>query len=351
VTHPGRWRPLLVLLAVLPLLRCTAVVASTPPAPDAGPAAPAALSRLPTLRVGFPERYAASAPLWVAVAADLVRRHDLAVSLVPVAEQAGLTTLTAGEIDVFLGSGTLALTAAAEGHELRLVAGLVNTFPQRLLVASSIHTPADLRGGRVAVGRPGALSDLAVRFALRELRLEPGKDVVLLQIGAASERLAALENGAVQAAAVVPPESVLLERLGLNPLFDLWGAGVDAATHQVLVSARLTREEPALVQGLVDALIEGIARAKRDRGLTKRVLAEYLQVTDDAALEEAYELFVQQLLPRAPYPTVEGLRRLVPLLAETDSRVAAIETAALVERGFVQQAVDRGLLARLYGGQ
>jgi ABC-type nitrate/sulfonate/bicarbonate transport system substrate-binding protein len=355
VTRPGRW--LLAGLSIGALVGCRAVAASTP-VPPSGHSAAGVATQLATptaepgshpLRLAYVDRDAGNAAVWIAQAAGLFRKNELTPTVVELSDRAALDALATGTVDVLVGPGSAALAASAAGRDVRVVAGLVNAPTARLLVHSSIELPNDLRGTRLAVGRPGSVSDIAARYALRELRLEPGKEVGLLQIGSASERQAALENGAVQAVAVPPPESVALERIGLTSLFDLWGTGGELAISQVLVPAALAQEQPGLVQRVVDSLVEAIALAKRDRAFAKRVLAEHVTPADDLALEDTYELFLVQLGPRVPYPTTEGLRRLVPLLAATDPRAARIETEALVDRAFVQRAVDRGLIAQLYG--
>ncbi|HZR99043.1 MAG TPA: ABC transporter substrate-binding protein [Chloroflexota bacterium] len=347
--RPGRC--LLLLLALsLPLAGCGARVASAPitaPAPAPPPPTPVP-SPLPALRVAFTERDAGNMALWMAYGLDLFRHHGLEVTLSQEPDRVALDALVAGQRDVVVGNGAAALVAAAGGADLRFVAGLLNSFPYRLLVDAAIESPADLRGGRLGVGRPGSASDVATRLALRELDLEPGKDVQLLQVSAAPEREAALENGAIQGAAVVPPETVFLERLDFHSLVDVGPLGAEGPNRQVIVTARLLQQQPTLLQRFVDALIEGTVRAKRDPALARRVLTEYLRIGDEAALDETYDLFVRQLAPSLPYPaSANGIRRLLPLLAEIEPRTATLDPSRLIERRFVQQAVSSGLLDRL----
>jgi ABC-type nitrate/sulfonate/bicarbonate transport system substrate-binding protein len=350
VPRPGRWLPVLLLVLSWPLVSCGAMVASAPavvptPAPPPPTAAP---SPLPVLRVAFTERDAGNTALWVAYGLGLFRRHGLEVTLFQESDRIALDGLVAGQRDAVVGNGAAALTAAASGAEVRFVAGLLNSFPYRLLVDTAVQSPEDLRGGRLGVGRPGSASDVATRLALRELGMEAGKDVQLLQVSAAQERQAALENGAIQGAAVVPPESVFLERLEFHSLLDLGPAGAEGPNRQVIVSARLVQQQPALVQRLVDALVEGTVLAKREPALARRVLGEYLRVTDETALDETYELFVRQIAPRVPYPaSIGGISRLLPLLAAGEPRIVGLDPARLVDRRFVQQAVDSGLVERL----
>jgi ABC-type nitrate/sulfonate/bicarbonate transport system substrate-binding protein len=323
----------------------SAPVAAPAPAPPSPTPVP---TPLPALRAAFTERDAGNVALWVAYGLGLFRRHGLEVTLTQEPDRVALDGLVAGQRDVVVGNGAAALLAAAGGADLRFIAGLLNSFPYRLLVDPAIETAADLRGGRLGVGRPGSASDVATRLALRELELEPGKDVQFLQVSAAQERQAALENGAIQGAAVVPPETVFLERLDFRSLLDLGPLGAEGPNRQVIVSARLLQQQPMLAQRFVDALVEGTVLAMRDPALARRVLGEYLRVGDEVALDATYDLFVRQLAPRVPYPAAaDGITRLLPLLADIEPRVATLDPTRLVDRRFVQRAVDSGLVDRL----
>jgi ABC-type nitrate/sulfonate/bicarbonate transport system substrate-binding protein len=348
VPCPGRWLALLLVVSSLSLGGCGAVVASAPAVvPTPAPPTPVP-SPLPALRVAFTERDAGNTALWVAYGLGLFRRHGLEVTLTQEPDRVALDALIAGQRDVVVGNGAAALGAAAGGADLRFVAGLLNSFPYRLLVDPTIETAADLRGGRLGVGRPGSASDVATRLALRELGLEPGKDVQLLQVSVAEERQAALENGAIQGAAVVPPETVFLERMDFHSLLDLGPPGAEGPNRQVVVTARLLQAQPELAQSFVDALVEGTVLAKREPAVARRVLAEYLRIGDEPALDATYDLFVGQLAPRVPYPaTAATIARLLPLLADADPRLSTLDPARLVDRRLVQQAVDSGLLDRL----
>ena len=121
----------------------------------------------------------------------------------------------------------------------------------------------------------------------------------------------------------------------------------DAPVNQVVVPARLIREEPRAIDRLVRALMEATALARRDRELTKRVLAQHLGTSDPLALDATYDLFVQQLAQRAPYPA--ALRDLLRELADGHRARRGAGSAVLIDRSFVQQAVDAGVLIQLYG--
>ncbi len=350
MTHRGFLAALPPLLCAAAQIACTAAAAPAPPPAAPAPSSPTAAAvgvSNPRLRVAFTERYGGTLALWMAESNALLAKHRLDVSAVQMAEGPALEALGSGTLDLVIGNGEAALAAAAAGTDLRLIAGLVNTYPYRLMVSPTVRTAADLRGTRLGAGRSGSSSEAAARYALSELGLALGADVTLLQIGAA-ERPAALENGTIEGAIVAPPDTVALERTGARTLLDLVALGVEAPSTQVIASARIVREEPVLVQRFVNALLEGTAVAKRDRERALRVLSEHLNGGDDAALNETYELFVQKLAPRAPYPAITGVRRALRALAESDPRAAALDPATIVDRRFVQQAVESGFIDQLY---
>jgi ABC-type nitrate/sulfonate/bicarbonate transport system substrate-binding protein len=343
-------RVLLGVLSTLWLVGCTAVAVSAPSTVDSPPiVARPVPSPSPTpadLRIALTEQFGGNVAVWMADAAGLFQQNQLVVSVERQPESAALMALAAGDLDVVVGTGGPVLVAALEGADLRFVAGLVNQYPYRFVVPVGVDGAPHLRGARIGIGRAGSASEAATRLALRQLRLDPG-DVSLIQIGSPGERLAALENGAIQGVALGVPDLAALDPQAFQVLLDLSSNDVDAPVNQVIVAARLARQEPQAVERLVRALTEATALAKRDRELTKRVLAQYLGSSDAAALDETYEVFVQKLAPRAPYPA--GLRDVLREMIESNPRAASLDPAVLVDRSFVQLVVDSGLLAQLYG--
>ncbi len=72
-----------------------------------------------------------------------------------------------------------------------MVATILDTTPQSLMVIPEIRSPQDLKGKKLGVTRFGALSDFGVRKYLQTVGLDPNKDVTILQLGGLPEILAA----------------------------------------------------------------------------------------------------------------------------------------------------------------
>jgi NitT/TauT family transport system substrate-binding protein len=350
---------LLTLLAVLVLassaVGCAAAAAPAPMAPpvvriraDETAASPG-FSDLPVLRVAFTDWYAGNLVLWIAESTGLFARHRIDATVSQRPETAALAAIAANELDVVVGAGLPTLVAVAAGADVKIVAGLVQLHPFRLMAASSIQTAGDLRGMRLGVNRHHSGLEAATRYVLAEFQLEAGTDVLLVQIGSSSERLAALENGAIHAAVLAPPDTSLLERQGFTTLRELDVPSVDDASSQVAVAGRLVRERSDVVQRFVDALIEATAMAKREPDLAKRVLGHYVPVDDESALDDTYELFVRKGTSREPYPAAGAIRRTLRTLTAADPALRPVDPTRVIDSSFVQQAVDAGLVDRVYG--
>ena len=91
--------------------------------------------------------------------------------------------------------------------ESRVITVNINRLEHIFVTRKNIAKPEDLKGKRIAVSRFGSASDLTTRMVLRSWKLDPEKDVALLQSGNTPTRMTALIAGHVDGA-LVSPESL-----------------------------------------------------------------------------------------------------------------------------------------------
>ncbi len=84
--------------------------------------------------------------------------------------------------------------------------------------SSSITSIAALKGKAVGVTRFGAFSDFVARHVLKKNRLQPVKDVALLQLGGTQEIMAAMQKNLVQGGSISLPLSLKAKELGFREL-------------------------------------------------------------------------------------------------------------------------------------
>jgi ABC-type nitrate/sulfonate/bicarbonate transport system substrate-binding protein len=326
-------------------------------APSAEPAKPAASSEaaaastalpLQTVRVAYSSLWGANAVPWTAYEAGIFARHGLDAQLSYISSAQTVLAALSGEVDVSLGGGYAAMASRLGGSDLSIFFNLTNWSPYELMVTPDISSAADLQGKRLGVSRLGSASDVATRTALQKLNLVPERDVIILQTGGLTERIAAMRAGALAGGVAVPPDNLILRREGFTTLLDLGASGDPELTNTAFATARWLEANPGTAQGFTDALIEGIQFAKANRAFTERVLAKYLELDDAEAVAECYDHFVAQHLTRLPDLAEEAGRNYLASLAATDERATGARAADFFDGRFVERAQATGLVDRLY---
>jgi NitT/TauT family transport system substrate-binding protein len=146
--------------------------------------------KLEKMNIGYSAQAGAFAPIWITKEAGLFKKNGLDVNLlfIPGGPTAA-AAMTAGELQAAAMAGPAIVSSNLAGSDLVMIAGIVNTFAFQL-ITDAITTPSQLKGKRVGVNRFGAAPDIAARYALRRMGIDPA-EVTILQLGEQSTRLAA----------------------------------------------------------------------------------------------------------------------------------------------------------------
>jgi NitT/TauT family transport system substrate-binding protein len=257
--------------------------------------------------------------------------------------------LIARETPISQVSGPPIVSAALKGADAVMVAAGNVVSEYWLMSKPEIKTAAQLKGGTVAIATFGGLSDSLSRVALQKLGLNPAKDVTLVQIGTIPERLSALESGKVQAAMLNAPDNFRAQKRGLYNLVEvrLPYQGIGVGTTRTFI-----RENPDVVRRYVKSQIEAVHRLKTDREAGIRVLAKYLGIQDREVLERAYDdSITDEKLPPKQYPSLEGIKKILEPLGETDPKAKAAKPEDFVDMRFIKELDDSGFIDELYKGR
>jgi len=283
-------------------------------------------------------------PLWVARETGLFEKHGLDVDLQYAASATSVSAVVSGQMQVASVGLSEVVGAIAGGADLVIIATQVPAYTYIFEVAPGIQTPTDLNGKSIGISRTGSSSDIGTRVVLKRFGIDPDKDVHLVQTGSLSDRTAAMKSGAIQAAVASPPETLAVERLGWRPMFDLAGLGLPAVTLGLIVQRGYRDANQATLQAYVDALVEGIARARSDRVLAVEVLRKSLNIESAEDLNVTYDYFSRpDLMPSLPYPRPEQFADTLSVLGQTNERVSKLDVSALLDASFVRSAEQRGV--------
>jgi NitT/TauT family transport system substrate-binding protein len=289
-------------------------------------------------------------PAWMAKEAGIFGKNGLDVQIVYF--RGGTITamaLIARETPISQVSGPPIVSAALKGADAVMVAAGNVVSEYWLMSKPELKTAAQLKGGSVAIATFGGLSDSLSRVALQKLGLNPAKDVTLVQIGTIPERLSALESGKVQAAMLNAPDNFRAQKRGLYNLMEvrLPYQGIGVGTTRTFI-----RENPDVVRRYVKSQVEAVHRLKTDREAGIRVLGKYLNIQDREVLEKAYDdTITDEKLPRKQYPSLEGIKKILEPLAETDLKAKAAKPEEFVDMRFIKELDDNGFIDELYKGR
>jgi NitT/TauT family transport system substrate-binding protein len=323
-----------VLAAILlaALLRCTApggTGGGAPAAPArgasgpsaAGPSAGPAVAAAPTaprpeaLRVGFANVTAVHAALLAADEGGLFARNGLDVDLVNLGpSQTVQAALLSGEAPVASVSGSSTLNVILAGGDLAIVGAVFDTMHYQLATTPDVSDLAGLRGKIIGVNRFGGAADSILRYVLKQSAIEPERDLRILQVGAQTERLAALRSGAIQATLVDPPFQVLAEREGLRILLDTADLGLAYPQDVLVMSRQFVAARGDVARRTLQSVVDGARAFRQDRDLGLRTISRWLKLEDPALLDDTYAYF-SRLMPVEVLPRADGLRLVIDEVA------------------------------------
>jgi NitT/TauT family transport system substrate-binding protein len=176
-----------------------------------------------------------------------------------------MASLVSGEAPVGAVGGSEAMSAAAGGAEVAVIAVLVPVSPWSLYVPASVKSAAELKGQRVGVVTAGGSADIAARAGLSKIGLAADQDVTITPAGSTENLNSALANGAVQGAMLTPPYSFIFQDKGFHSLFDLAELKLPSADTGIVAQRAYLTGHRETVQRYIDAIVEGIKREKQDK--------------------------------------------------------------------------------------
>ena len=118
-----------------------------------------------------------------------------------------VAALVGGSLDVCLGSYEHVLRQVSNGLDIRCIALVSNSQGYKLVVKkdASYKQIKDLKGKVLGVSSAGSLSDSTLRRLLTDAKMDPQKDVQIINAGTGSTVMAAMKSGQVAAAMVNDP--------------------------------------------------------------------------------------------------------------------------------------------------
>jgi ABC-type nitrate/sulfonate/bicarbonate transport system substrate-binding protein len=282
----------------------------------------------------------------IAVNQGFYKKHGLDVEIIKTNTTAAVQAMLAGKMHMATGAGAAAfVTATLEGapQPFVLVGSWVNVFPYKIMAHKGIKKVEDLKGKTGHVGAPfGTIPDTALRFGLTRLKIDPEKDVKLVQHSNADPAsiLAAMEKGEVQFGILAPPFDLIAERRGYEMLLALPGLGIPWQQNGEIVPVSYLKSNRDNVVRLMRATAEASKFYFDQKEKTIDIMMEYLGRPRDET-EYAYNQY-KRWTDRVPRPQVDTIKTTLEAIKKNTPKAATANPASFIDASIVDQLLKEG---------
>ena len=250
-----------------------------------------------------------------------------------------------GSIDFTTSDLPSQIQAGVTGLDFKILSVTHNRLDGAMVTRKEIKKPSDLLGKKLAISRFGSVSDLVTRLVLRHWKLEPVKDVALLQVGNTPSRIAAILSGQVDGGLIQPTDVDRVINTGCCVvLSDLEKLDIPYARFGVAALSSIIKARPETARKLLEALVEGIHHYKTHpeegvaillaRGIERGTARNGYQKVADS-----YRI--------SPDPELASIKGVLDTLL--DERARSIAPESLIDARPWEQVVKGGIVDRLYG--
>jgi NitT/TauT family transport system substrate-binding protein len=250
----------------------------------------------------------------------------------------------AGDINIGGGSPTLVrMTSDARAPQRIVLATTDDVSRFHIISRPDIAGPQDLKGKRIGFSVVGALSHYVTILFAQRMGWDYNRDLSLFANGAGAD---VIKSGRVDAFTADEIASAEALRQGFKDLVDtgayrfpMPGSGVNAE------KSWLAKNHEAAVR-FVKSTVEAIALLKNDKPAAFAAMAKWYGITEPTRQEEVYAQAA--LLPGKPYPSVEGIRKMMEIYDYREMRLHRAED--FYDASFVAELDRSGYIDGLYKG-
>lgn len=301
---------------------------------------------MPKMVIPYNQISVSQTPLFLAVEQGLFKKYGVDVSTEYMANSPQLVAaMVGGQINMSSAGQDAVVGADLNGGDIVVVATGVDKLIFSIFGTSKVNSIADLKGKKLGITSIGASTDFVGRYVLRQNKLEPEKDVAILQMGGQPQMLAGMASGAVDAAVLVPPVTTKAKKQGMHELANL--ADYNLAFYQGPLDAKkswLTANRQQALNAM-KGYVAGIAATYRDKEAAKAAISKYTKTTDPQELEDSYQA-VLKALPKVPLPKAEAIK--TSLDVSTSPKAKAADPASMIDPSLVDELQKSGFIDSLY---
>lgn len=297
------------------------------------------------IHISYPGLTGESSPLWVAKETGIFREYGIDARLIYMeGGRLSIQSLLSGSTQFMTGDAVSALTAVGGGADIILLASAKNILPYVFAVSKEVRRPEDLKGKIIATSQIGGRAGEIARMVIKNMGLDPDKDVTYLAVGGTMSRLAALSTGRVHAAPISHIVVPVAEERGLRVLqIEPIPLIIDA----LWITRKYAEENPQTINNVVRAYVRGIATLLKDREKSLEVMRKYMRVSDPRVVQYGYDRYKKEV-DRVPIPSEKAIQNTLEITYRLAPKLADVDIKKHLFFGPVQRLKEEGYIDRLY---
>jgi NitT/TauT family transport system substrate-binding protein len=284
--------------------------------------------------------------LWTAIEAGYFADEGLDIQITTTdSTSRGIAVLLSGEAQFSTLDGQTVIQADLKGADLRAVVAATNHLVFSVMVDPSITSPADLKGKRIGITSHGSSTETAALQALAIFKLEAA-DVALVPLNTAPNMLTGLLTKQLEAAVMSPPTNSRARAAGFREMLSLAKDGPEYPSVTFGATRSYLTKNPDVALGFVRAYSRGIHRFKMDQPFATRALGKYLNLDDQAILDDTWKQF-SVVFDDIPYVNPQGVQHAIETVTQTQPEAAGAAIESFVDSSLVKQLEDGGFYKQL----
>ena len=192
-----------------------------------------------------------------------------------------ITALATGDIDYCQLFGAV-VGGAIAGLPVRIVAGFLDNWPMTLIAQPEYKSLKELKGKTLGVSSYGATPDVGARMMLKQIGLDPEKEIKVLALGSDAARIMALKQRVVDLIVISPPADSQMEKQGYRILaraYELFNFPYLGLGTQL----RKIKEKPDEIRRAIKATIRANRFVRDNRDEAVQTLVDWGKVERDYA--------------------------------------------------------------------
>ena len=245
-----------------------------------------------------------------------------------------VTALATGDIDYCQLFGAV-VGGAIAGLPIRIVAGYLDNWPMTLIAQPEFKTLKDLKGKTLGISSFGATPDLAARMILKQVGIDPEKEIKILALGSDAARLTALKQRVVDLIVISPPADTQMEKQGYKimarayELFSFPYLGLGTHTRKI-------KERPDEIRRIIKATIRANRFIRDNRDEAVRALVGWGKIERDFAYA-SYDALRNLFNADGAVPE-DGLRLVIDQARRSAKITREVASADVADLTFLRQA-------------